>query len=88
VNGSVVPMPPPPVTLATSLQLPDEANTLPDVTVNTEMENSNRTRTVLFFTTGTNSTFADRIKKDFYQEILTKTNHAAFRSSQEILTTC
>jgi len=37
---------------------------------------------------GANNTFADRSKKDFYQETLTKTNHAALRFSQEILTAC
>jgi len=48
--------------------------------------NSNRARTALFFTTGTKNTFVDRIEKDFYQEFLTKTNHAVFRFSQEKLT--
>jgi len=41
-----------------------------------------------FFTTGTKNTFVDRIEKDFYQEFLTKTNHAVFRFSQEKLTMC
>jgi len=52
-------------------------------------KNSNRARTDhLFSTTGTNNTFGDRIEKGFYQETLTKTNHAALRFSQEILTAC
>ena len=63
---------------------------MPDVTVDREKEkNSNRARTDhLFSTTGTNNTFGDRIEKGFYQETLTKTNHAALRFSQEILTAC
>ena len=80
----------PPVNLVTSLQFSNDANTMPDVTVDREMEkNSNRARTVLLFSTaGTKNTFVDGIEKGFYQETLTKTNHAALRFSQEILTAC
>ena len=80
----------PPVNRVTSLQLPDDANTMPDVTIDREKEkNSNRARTALLFpTTGTNNTFADRVEKDFYQETLTKTSDAALRFSQETLTAC
>jgi len=90
VKVSVVVRSLPPVNRVTSLQFPDDANTMFDVTVDREMEkNSNRARTALLFpTTGTNSTFADRIEKGFYQETLTKTNHVALRFSQEILTAC
>jgi len=34
---------------------------------------------------GANNTFADRIKKGFYQETLTKTNHVALRLVKKYL---
>jgi hypothetical protein len=52
VNGSVVPIPPPPVNLATSIQSPDDANTITDAIVDIDKEkNSNGGRTALSLST-------------------------------------
>jgi hypothetical protein len=70
VNGSVVPIPPSPVNLATSIQLPDYANTIPDAIVDREKEkNSNGGRTALILSTySTNNALLTELKRVFIKK--------------------